>query len=59
MQPREFPVCPQCRFHEPFEHCWENSILCPLGMPPRSLDLYPIVRILAWLLAEMKSQAKS
>jgi hypothetical protein len=40
--------------HEPFENCWENDIFCPLGYPPRNLNVYESVRTLAWLLAELR-----
>lgn len=33
-------VCTVCGLHEPAEWCWEGRMDCPLGKPPRFLNMH-------------------
>jgi hypothetical protein len=41
--------CPSCGLPKPAEWCWDNNYTCPLGYPPRRVevrDLLQLIRLL-------------
>lgn len=41
--------CPSCNLPKPAEWCWNNNYTCPLGYPPRQVDVRMLLHLVRLL----------
>ena len=39
-------TCPGCDLPEPADYCWPQRYDCPLGFPPRDIDVRALLRLI-------------